>query len=109
MGEAMIERLSQMLGEENSGIYPHKTEEKYPRIVDKIAVLWGTSGMSKYFTELLFDDRGGRAGFPSEVMMEIFRLSNFHESSKPSRGKLETAWENPELTRFDRLGGETKG
>ena len=100
----MIEKLSQLLGEEGSKLYPHKTEEKYPRIVDKIATLWGTVGMSKFFNEIMFDDRGGREGFPSDVMMELFRLSNHHEASKPSRSAIETAWENSDLTRLDRFG-----
>ena len=30
----MIERLATMLGEDMRGIYPHQTEEKYPRIVE---------------------------------------------------------------------------
>ena len=104
----MIERLAQMLGEDVNRIYPHKTEEKYPRIVDKIAVLWGTGQMSKYFNELLFDDRGGRAGFPADVMTEIFRLSNHHESTKPSRSASENAWDSGEIQRLDRFGGTTK-
>ena len=104
----MIDRLAQVLGEDAARIYPHKTEEKYPRIVEKIAVLWGTAQMTKYFNELLFDDRGGRAGFPADVMTEIFRLSNHHESTKPSRSANETAWDSGELQRLDRFGGVTK-
>ena len=104
----MIERLSQMLGEDSSSTYPHKTEEKYPRIVEKISALWGTSTMSKYFSELLFDDRGGRAGFPPDVMMEIFKLSNHHDAMKPSRSVLDTKWSSGELSRLDRFDEGTK-
>lgn len=98
----MIEKLSSLLGED-SNLYPHKTEAKYPRIVEKISMLWGTVGMSRYFTEILFDDRGDREGFPSEVMMEIFALSSHHESTRPSRSALESAWENRENDRLDRF------
>lgn len=98
----MIEKLSQMLGE-GSNLYPHKTEAKYPRIVERISVLWGTVGMERYFTEILFDDRGDREGFPAEVMMEIFALSNYHESTKPSRSAIESAWHSSEGDRLDRF------
>ena len=104
----MIERLSKMLGEDSARIYPHNTEEKYPRIAGKIAALWGTAQMTKYFSELLFDDRGGRAGFPPEVMTELFRLSNYHETTKPVRAP-NAAWDSGEVERVDRLGGFTKG
>jgi hypothetical protein len=98
----MIEQLSRLLGE-GSNLYPHRTEEKYPRIVEKIALLWGTVAMSRYFNELLFDDRGDREGFPSDVMMELFALSNYNESTKPSRSAIESAWKSRELDRMDRF------
>ena len=98
----MIEKLSRMLGE-GSDLYPHQTEVKYPRIIQRISDLWGTAGMSRYFTEILFDDRGDREGFPADVMMELFALSNYHESTKPSRSALESAWENSENDRLDRF------
>ncbi len=97
----MNEKLSRLLGN-GSGLYPHQAEEKYPRIVDKIATLWGTVGMSRYFSEILFDDRGDREGFPSGVMMELFALSNYHESTRPSRSAIESAWADSEGDRLDR-------
>ena len=100
----MIEKLSLYLGED-SKLYPHQTEAKYPHIVKKISILWGTIGMSRYFNEILFDDRGGRGGFPAEVMTELFSLSNFHESTKPRRGVKESSWptrENDRLGRFEK-------
>ena len=105
----MIERLLEVLGSEMRGLYPERTEEKFPRIVEKIAVLWGTPQLAKYFTELLFDDRGGREGFPPDIMTELFRLSNFHETLKPARTAMDSAWENRDMTRLDRFGGVTKG
>ena len=102
----MIEKLASMLGG-GGNLYPHKTEATYPRIVEKIANLWGTVGMSRYFNELLFDDRGDREGFPADVMMELFALSNYHESTKPSRSAIESAWENSDGDRLDRLKDRT--
>ena len=102
----MIEKFSRMLGSK-SDLYPHKTEEKYPRIVEKIAMLWGTVGMSRYFTEILFDDRGDREGFPPDVMLELFALSNYHESSRPSRSAIENAWKSSEVDRMSRFDGKS--
>ena len=98
----MNERLAQMLGDDN-GLYPHQTEAKYPRIIERISNLWGTVGMERYFKEILFDDRGDREGFPPDVMMEIFALSNYHESTKPSRSAIDSAWQSSENDRLDRF------
>jgi hypothetical protein len=59
--------------------------------------------MSRYFNEILFDERGDREGFPPEVMAELFALSNYHESTKPSRSALESAWHSAENERLDRF------
>ena len=98
---ATNEKLVRILGE-GGGLYPKHTEEKYPRVAEKIANLWGTVGMSRYFNEILFDDRGDREGFPPEVMMELFALSNYHESTKPSRSAIESAWADKDVDRLDR-------
>lgn len=98
----MIEKLSQLLGE-GSDLYPHQTEAKYPHIAERISILWGTVGMSRYLSELLFDDRGDREGFPADVMKELFALSNFNEAHKPSRSALQSAWDSGELDRLERF------
>jgi hypothetical protein len=60
--------------------------------------------MSRYFNEILFDERGGREGFPPDVMAELFALSNYHESTRPSRSQLEGAWhDGKELDRLERF------
>ena len=94
----MNEQFSRLLGAKGD-LYPHRTEAKYPRIVEKIAALWGTAGMAPYFNDILFDDRGDREGFPPDVMMELFALSDFHESSKPLRSAIETALQRHEPER----------
>jgi len=98
----MPDKLAEMLRGVD-GLYPRKTVEKYPRIVEKIGILWGTVGMSRYFNEILFDERGDREGFPPDVMAELFALSNYHESSKPSRSALESAWSSAESDRLERF------
>ena len=106
----MADKLAKLL-QGVSHLYPHMTEEKYPRIVEKIEVLWGTVGMARYFNELLFDERGDRAGFPPEVMGELFALNNYNESMRPSRSAIMSTWhdgaELDRLERFSRPGAST--
>lgn len=99
----MSEKLAKLLkGVEN--LYPHKTEAQYPRIVEKLEILWGTIGMERYFKELLFDERGDRAGFPPDVMAELFALNNYNESMRPSRSAIMSSWhDGGELERLERF------
>lgn len=77
----------QALLEADEERYPRSLEAKFKRIFDKIVDLWGTPGLEDYFTSLLIDDRGGRQGFPGDVMRDIFFLHGLHE--RVMRAKLE--------------------
>jgi len=78
----MDERLLDILGGEEK-YYPHGLEKQYPRILQKIMLLWDSPAMSDYFSELMVPDRQSRAGFPPEIASEIVRLSLVHFSSHP--------------------------
>lgn len=44
----------------------------FPRIANRIAECWDNpKEASKYFDELLFDERGGRQGFPMAISLEL--------------------------------------
>lgn len=64
--------------EETEGQYPYNLEEQFPGILKKIILLWGSPEIDPFFSHLLLDTRGGRAGFTAEVMREIFKLQNLH-------------------------------
>jgi hypothetical protein len=72
-------------------------EKKFPRIVEKLTLLWGHEGVSAFLTHLLIDDRGDRQGFTGEIMAEIMFLNNIHEDmaseNQPQSGQA--LWENP--------------
>jgi uncharacterized protein len=77
-GIRMNERMARILkGREDQ--YPHRLEQQYPRILDKIGQLWGESELDTYFEILLIDQRGNREGFPKDVMTEILRLNLLHK------------------------------
>lgn len=72
-------------------------EEKYPRIVEKMLLLWGHDGLAPYLGHLLIDERGDRHGFSEEIMAEIMFLDTLHEDMmREKRGYEEGAklWEN---------------
>lgn len=58
--------------------YPQHLESKYGRIFNKIIGLWGSNDLNDFFNELLIDDRGGRQGFPPDVLNDILTLSGIH-------------------------------
>lgn len=59
--------------------YPHHLEAQYDRILSKLELLWDSPEIHDYFSDLLIDKRGGRQGFPKEVLNEIIVLREFHE------------------------------
>jgi len=59
--------------------YPIHLEREYERILIKIETLWNKPEIHDYFSDLLIDKRGGRRGFPANVMADILRLREAHE------------------------------
>jgi tankyrase len=60
--------------------YPYGLEEKFDRVLTKIARLWDTEEIDDYFCDLIIDKRSGRHGFPKDVMDDILKLRNLRES-----------------------------
>ncbi|HJV26611.1 MAG TPA: ankyrin repeat domain-containing protein [Aromatoleum sp.] len=59
--------------------YPIHLEERFDRILTKIEQLWDTLEIHDYFSDLLIDKRGGRQGFPPDVLADIIRLREFRD------------------------------
>lgn len=59
-------------------------EELYPKILARIAMTWRTPEAVEYLKKLIVDERGGRAGFPMEVMSELLMLSSVLEAGQGS-------------------------
>jgi len=87
----MNERLLKILGGEEK-YYPHSLESNFPRIFEKVMLLWDSPEMSDYFAELMVPARQNRAGFPSDVAAEIMRLSLVHFSTH-APDKQQDVWE----------------
>jgi hypothetical protein len=72
-------------------------EKNFPRIAEKLTLLWGHDGVAAYLSHLLIDDRGDRQGFNGDIMAEIMFLNNLYEDmeseKQPQSGQA--LWENP--------------
>jgi len=89
------------------GLRPLKTGEKYPRIVNQLALLNGEpAGFDMYLDELLINARGNRQGFPQDVADELYRLRTFCEVAVcPARQVCEVMNVAVEVTDLHQTGG----
>lgn len=53
-------------------------ERAFPRIAAAIRDQWGRRALDDYFSKLVVDDRGGRQGFPPDVLSAIMEISRLH-------------------------------
>src|SRR5215831_3607970 len=60
--------------------YPHALEDRFDRILSKIDELWDRPEIHEYFSDLIIDKRGGRQGFPEEVLADILMLRDLREA-----------------------------
>ena len=49
-------------------------EEKFPRIAQTLCACWGKADCTAYLESLIYDQRGGRQGFPADVGAELLML-----------------------------------
>jgi hypothetical protein len=52
--------------------------EKYPKILTRIELLWGSLELHKYLEETLFTDRTNRQGFPVDVLRALAEIHVEH-------------------------------
>ena len=66
-------------------VFPSALATTYPRIVNLIALEWNDRrNCSRYFSELLNDQRGGRQGFPAPVRRDLENLRAYWYGVGPS-------------------------
>ena len=66
--------------------------QQFPRIANKLAVLWEEPAVCrKFLTSFMLDDRGDRDGFPPEVIMELSALEAYIDTGVvPARPTMAT-------------------
>ena len=73
------DRAFKWLAALHTDMRPMVTARQYPRIVNRIADLWGHCEYTRlYFQSLLIDRRKGRKGFPPEVRQELEALQHLY-------------------------------
>lgn len=95
----MNEDLLKKLGARGE-LYPHRLEAGFPHVLARLAALWGTPELDRYFASLLLVDDIPRAGFPLEVAAEIAALRDFYDAARRPRQAGERRWEDaPDVRR----------
>jgi len=67
------------------GLPPHLSIiwEQYPRIGEKISLMWGYVELQKYLSTIVLDERGGRLGFPKPVLAALLEIHRRHAKMFP--------------------------
>jgi uncharacterized protein len=55
-------------------LYPSALAQQFPHIFSKLVELMDKNEFSHYLNDVIFDSRGGRQGFPPEVVSELWKL-----------------------------------
>jgi len=54
-------------------------QDQYPHISEKIRQLsWGSIELQHFLTTIIFDERGGRQGFPNAIASALLRIYDAH-------------------------------
>ena len=71
----------------------------FPRIHQSIVSLWGTAQGETFLDGLIVDERGGRQGFPPDVMQALLLLQRVHFQKFGTFKKVEP-WEIVKIGKF---------
>jgi hypothetical protein len=63
---------------------PHALAERFPRLANLIALNWNSpSDCCAFIASLMLDQRGGRRGFPYDVLQDIHNLRVYYTRLHP--------------------------
>ena len=68
-------------------------QKQFPKIGDKIALMWGSIVLQQYLSKTIFDERGGSQGFPMPVVSALMRIYEYHGTLIPEK-KAGDDWEH---------------
>jgi hypothetical protein len=58
-------------------------QKQFPKIGEKMSLMWGTVVLQDYLNKIIFDERGGRQGFPMPIVSALMRLYEYHSKLIP--------------------------
>ena len=74
---------------------PYQLANRFARIAHNLASMWDRPAECRaYFDDLLVDKRGGRQGFPKEIVAELLRLRHVYADHCPT---TDLNWQIPKL------------
>lgn len=74
----MNDKVLKML-QNKAEFYPAQLEQQFPRLFEKIFLVWSSPQFDAHLNQLMLDKREQpRKGFPNAVASEILRLSMLH-------------------------------
>ena len=80
---------------------PESLSKLYPRICNRLALLWPDRTLTEhYFNELLVTRRTGRAGFPPSVATDLVSLHDYYV--RTTSAEAVKAWDDRTLAVGDR-------
>jgi len=68
--------------------YPRLLQRDFPHVWNRLMHLWGTPEFEPYMHDLMIDKRGGRRGFPLDVVAELIFLGELHDMFQRKGYKL---------------------
>jgi hypothetical protein len=68
------ERVAPKRGGPPERVFVRAALESYPHIVESVCLMWGGREADAYLNKLVIDTRGGRKGFPRDVMDDLLVL-----------------------------------
>jgi hypothetical protein len=78
----------------SDGLPESTIEQSFPRIAEKLCVVWPSEACAAYITSLIVNKRETRQGFPPEVIEDLLMLHAMNDM-------LTRALPNPHLKRRD--------
>ena len=91
--ETLLPRTAAWIASLPAASQPHELARQFARIANHLCATWHQPAeCRRYFDDLLVDKRGGRKGFPAEVLSELLRLRRLHAEQYPT---TDLGWQIP--------------
>ncbi len=82
--EVLLPATRRWLGTLPNETRPRALTEQFPRLANPIALNWNSpSDCSAFISSLMLDRRGGRRGFPGDVLQDIHNLRVYYTILHP--------------------------
>lgn len=63
----------------SDGLPESTIEQQFPRIAQKLALVWASEACAVYLTSLIVNEREARQGFPPEVLDDLLMLHSMND------------------------------